>query len=289
MERWSGGAVERWSGGGSMKAGTWWRKCRQIKAASSSSGETTLRGWISIIWFSSAVGIAGGHTLELETTPEVLARCGDNVTLTCNANSSQKLDVKLFTWSDGRRNLCPLDDGQRVPDVLCETTASPALKATLINVMPVYKGRYLCKLQSNLGATSAQTLLSVQDCLESSDFRINSSHAECRFTGVHPRGNVHWFQGDDNLTDSATTQEEEDQHGRYDVRSTIRIEERKSSEAYNCSLWMPDDRKYLSNQKLIIVGELIGRTTGSPPASGCRVQLQWICIMVEILVFQSMV
>ncbi|KAK2833675.1 hypothetical protein Q5P01_017564 [Channa striata] len=256
-----------------------------VKATRSSFGETTLHGWISIIWLSSAVGIAGCQGLELKTSPNVVATCGDNVTLTCAAISSQKLDVKLFAWLGNNKTLCSQHDGQLDPDVLCEATPTPPheLRVTLINVKPVHKGNYLCKLQSNLGAKSAKTLLSVQDCLESELSFIDSSHAECNFTGVYPRGTVHWFQGDNNLTHLARTREEEDQCGRYDVRSEIKLEEGESREDINCSLWVPDDGKYLSS--LNLTKAVVEKSTGS---SSCRVQLQWICIMVEIVVFKSM-
>lgn len=107
------------------------------------------------------------------------------------------------------------------------------------------------------------------DCLQSF---INSSHAECHFSGVSPGSTVHWFQGDHNLTDSASTMEEVDQHGRYSIQSKITVE---NGEAYNCSLWAPHDETYVFTQQL--------RTN----SLGSTFRLQWLCIMVQILMLKS--
>lgn len=104
--------------------------------------------------------------MTLEATSEVLASCGDNVTMTCNATSTQKLDIKLFAWYDSKRNVCQHDSVQPDPDtVLCESSAEAShhrLTLTLINVMPVNEGKYLCKLQSMQGVKSTTTVLTVQ-------------------------------------------------------------------------------------------------------------------------------
>lgn len=104
--------------------------------------------------------------VTLEATPEVLATCGDNVTVTCNVNvTSPKLDIKLFSWIGGNGDLCQRDSGQQDPAALCENTSENFLHTrslTLINVMPVNEGRYICKLRSNLGVKSATTVLTVQ-------------------------------------------------------------------------------------------------------------------------------
>lgn len=112
---------------------------------------------------------AGSQSVTLQATSEVVASCGDNVTLTCNATSSHKLDVKYFAWHR-EKNVCQHDgaqpDGaQPDPAVRCasrEEASHHTLTLTLVNVMPVHEGRYLCKLRSNQGVGSASAVLTVQ-------------------------------------------------------------------------------------------------------------------------------
>lgn len=116
------------------------------------------------------------------------------------------------------------------------------------------------------------------DCVGSSGSFINESHAGCWFNGVYPNGIVHWFQGDADLTKSASTQEDEDQHRQYNIISTINVQKGNLDQLYNCSLWIPDARKYLSSELIV------GKTVRS---SGSIVKLH-ICMMVEIMMVRFM-
>lgn len=78
-----------------------------------------------------------------------------------------------------------------------------------------------------------------------------------------------------NLTDSARTLEEEDQHGRYKVCSTLDVQRGNLSQPYECSLWIPSAGKYLASRKLHMVK--------AQKSSGDLVKLQWLFIMVELL------
>lgn len=104
--------------------------------------------------------------VKLQTTSETLsAQCGENLALTCEATSSQPLDIKLFTWLARNKTVCQYEDGQHDPEVLCESDAKAPhyqLTLTLLNVMPVHQGNYLCKIQSDRGGKSATTHVTVQ-------------------------------------------------------------------------------------------------------------------------------
>lgn len=261
-----------------------------IKVMSFSSGVRTryVFGWVSIIWFTSAVSIAVSNGLELQTISQVAAQCGKNVTLTCEATSSEKLDIQLFSWlaiNKTQFSRCQYQHKQHDPQVLCESMAETThhrLTLTLLNVMPTNQGRYLCKLRTTQGVKSDKTDVTVEDCFGSSGSSINNSHAECWFKGVYPIGTVHWFQEDVDLTDSASTQEEQDQHGLYNILSTINVQEGNPSKPYNCSLWMPSATKYISTQYLEIP------TFGGPGSSGSMVKLQWFCMILEIMIVKFM-
>ncbi|XP_078125420.1 cell adhesion molecule 3-like isoform X2 [Sander vitreus] len=234
--------------------------------------------------FLSCVGVPGSRHVELQTISQVAAQCGENVTLTCDAKPSGQLKIFNFIWLAKNKSLCQYPEGQTSPEVLCESTdQSPhhSLTLTLLNVMPVDEGTYLCKLQSDLGAPSEKTVVTVQDCLGSFDSSINESHAECWFSGVYPSGTIFWFQGDVNLTDPAGTREEVNHLGLYNVSSTIDIQKGNLSQPYTCSLWIASARKPLWSQQLPVVE----KQTGS---SGSMVNLQWICVMVEIMMVKCM-
>ncbi|TKS91764.1 GTP-binding protein [Collichthys lucidus] len=161
--------------------------------------------------------------MELKAAPLKVARCGENVTLTCEA-TIKKSDIVSLSFACGENKTCKCEDSQTNPEVQCESTdESPRhrLNLTLINVMPVNQGNYTCKLRSIKGVDAAKTRVAVKECLGSSNSSTNQSDVTCWFDGVYPVGIIHWFQGDVNLTASTTTRKEQDQYGRYNVSSTI--------------------------------------------------------------------
>nr|XP_046272406.1 uncharacterized protein LOC124073898 [Scatophagus argus] len=241
-----------------------------------------VHGWISIIWFTSAVSIAVTEEVKLQTISQVVSQCGTNVSLPCDVASSQQLDIIKFSWV-GRNITCLHDSPQSEPGVLCEKKSkSPhdTLTLTLLNVMPVNQGSYVCKLHSKQTVKYAATVVTVQNCSGSFSASINASRAECWFSGLYPSGHIHWFQEDVNLTDFASTGEEEDQYGRYNVSSTINIEKRNLSQPFKCSLWIPSLRSY--------VHTLVPPIAKPLETSGSVVKQQWIFVMVGIMMVKLM-
>ncbi|XP_069005832.1 butyrophilin-like protein 2 [Embiotoca jacksoni] len=205
--------------------------------------------WVSIFWFSITVC----EGVELQTESQVAARCGENVTLTCDAILSNQTQIKLLSWVAWNRTVCQYGSDQADHEFQCESTnesSSRRLTLKLINIMPVNEGQYLCKARSNKGTKSNTTVLTVGECRGRSGSSLNDLYAKCWFDGVYPRGVVHWFQEETNLTDSASTQEKEDQHGLYNVLSTINVKKGHSSQPYHCSLWIPSLNKHLFSQEL---------------------------------------
>ncbi|KAE8283021.1 hypothetical protein D5F01_LYC18416 [Larimichthys crocea] len=188
---------------------------------------------VSIICFALAVSTVVCEGMELKTAPLKVARCGENVTLTCEA-TIKKSDIVSLSFAWGGNKTCKCEDSQTNPEVQCESTdESPhhRLNLTLINVMPVNQGNYTCKLRSTKGVEADKTHLAVKECLGSSNSSTNQSDVTCWFDGVYPIGIIHWFRGDVNLTDSTTTRKEQDQYGRYNVSSTIGMTRQASGSA----------------------------------------------------------
>lgn len=190
--------------------------------------------------------------------------------------------MRYFAWV-ATNMTCKYEDPQHESGFLCNSTAETSdhrLILTLLNVMPVNQGDYLCKLRSTSGMASLTTVVTVQDCIESSNASINEDQARCWFSGVYPSGKVHWSQGDVNLTLFSLTTEEEDEDGRYNISSTIQIQEGNQSQPYKCSLWIPSTRTTLSSYEQPLVGK--------QTSSGSRIRLQWIFLMVEIMMVKCM-
>lgn len=105
------------------------------------------------------------RTVALQTSPQVVAQCGKNVTLTCDATSSSKFSVVKFAWLTAESKLCQLRDGKVESDVLCESkteTLKHSLMLTLTNITPADQGNYTCKVHSDIGAEHNTSVVTVQ-------------------------------------------------------------------------------------------------------------------------------
>lgn len=237
----------------------------------------------ALIWFTLAVT---SRAVKLWTTPQVAARCGENVTLACIASSSDQIDKKLFSWvAVGRKVLCQYGGHDGDAEALCESGAEPehSLNVTLVNIMPVHQGKYLCKLHSQKGMQTAATEVKIQECFGSGTSSSNGSHATCSYGGVYPDGEVHWHSRGADLTASAHTTKEKNRHDLSVITSTIRVQD---GDSYNCSLWLPDAMKYVSRQELHVPG--LRRSSENKGASGSLAPLYWLVVMVEIAIVSFM-
>ncbi|XP_019723887.1 uncharacterized protein LOC109514893 [Hippocampus comes] len=234
---------------------------------------TRVFNWFSIMWFSLAIATTD---IYLNTTPEKVARCGDNVTLTCEASSYKLLDVKSFSWTGQNKTLCDTM-GNMDSAVGCQKETDGSLhKLTLrlFNVMPNHQGKYLCKFRSQVGVNYSTSFITVQDCLGSQNYLVNESVASCWFHGVYSRGEIHWFKGDENLT-SLSSKEDFDQYGRYNILSSIKVQDSTGNQIYNCSLWITQLKKYVSFQEVVMVKH-------SRTSSGSKFKLQWLCMTLHV-------
>lgn len=192
--------------------------------------------WVSLIWMASVLSFCVGQTAQLTANPRVEARCGQNVTMTCDINIRDPRKINLFQWI-AKNETCKHGENRAGAKFVCQSEEK-RLSLTVLNVMPGDQGDYLCKLRSETGAKSHKTVLVIPSCNDAPVLQVNESQAFCCYTGVYPRGFIHWFQGDDNLTDSAIQLPDvEDKDGRYNVCSALPTERRNMSHSFVCSLW----------------------------------------------------
>ncbi|XP_075999079.1 uncharacterized protein LOC142992495 isoform X2 [Genypterus blacodes] len=124
---------------------------------------------VSLIWLTSAVSNGNATpVLELRTSPPVVvAQCGETVTLTCNASSSNQFHIIKAMWLGANVSyMCPSQDPDIGAGGLCERKADSLNKysftLTLANMMPVNQGQYICKLYSSSGIENSITYVTVQ-------------------------------------------------------------------------------------------------------------------------------
>lgn len=101
--------------------------------------------------------------MELQTLPpDVTLQCGDNVTLKCEATVPSQMKITGLYWAHANKS-CRHQDQRSEPT--CESGGEPpqySLALTLVNVMPVDQGKYLCKLYSTMGIYYNHSVVTVQ-------------------------------------------------------------------------------------------------------------------------------
>lgn len=103
--------------------------------------------------------IPAGDTVELTAQPRVEARCGQNVTMTCDVTIRDADGIRLFEWI-AKNKTCGHARGHADTKVVCRSEEK-RISLTVLNVMPGDQGDYLCKVRSNAGGKSAKTVLVV--------------------------------------------------------------------------------------------------------------------------------
>ncbi|XP_034566821.1 uncharacterized protein LOC117831991 isoform X2 [Notolabrus celidotus] len=209
------------------------------------------------------------EALELHTVPSVTARCGDTITLTCEANSSRQMDIKSFMWMNNGKTLCKYEEGNPQMNGPCEFSPPNKLILTLTNVMPSMEFEHLCKIRTTAGVKESKTLVSVDYCVRNSNYSMNSTHTTCWFFNITPIQVISWFQGD-TVIESGLTEFSSEDSLLYDLHSTAQLEDRNISRPYRCCLMTTHDETPLCQ-------------TLEMTSSGSMLKEQWICVMLEIL------
>ncbi|XP_055762730.1 programmed cell death 1 ligand 1-like isoform X1 [Salvelinus fontinalis] len=230
-----------------------------------------------MLWLCAARTLTTAELVKLSTVDSVVVPCHQSVTLRCDISTFQEgLSINHLAWvrQDGK-HLCDVNatgvtgthPGSTPSAMECRYTPQTQLTLTLLQVQPLEQGKYLCKLRSNHGVKEATTTVKLQECYREAQPSISDEGPTCTFTGVYPDGEVHWFQGPNNVTGDSTINTKQVEEGAsLTITSSLKRKTVSGEGAYNCSLWIPSTGAYLTSS--LVVPEHGEARAAQPNASG---------------------
>ncbi|XP_029288942.1 uncharacterized protein LOC115009102 isoform X2 [Cottoperca gobio] len=200
-----------------------------------------------LLWLLNALILTTQELVKLRVSPRIIAECGKQVTLNCNVSSSRNgLSIKHMEWFQNHTSFCSVDSEGKITnhrhtqsDFHCEYRHGQ-LSLIFRRVQPLESRNskpYVCKLQSNNGASHAKTSVELQECCWLVEGVWTNDRPTCTFKNVYPDGDVHWFHGSRNLSDESVkhhTTKHVDEGGWLTIHSYL--EQNLSGGPYNCSL-----------------------------------------------------
>lgn len=210
----------------------------------------------------------------MKTIPKYLATCGERVTLMCNIEAQDKLNIQKLEWM----HICKWQEEANRTDLECNSTSEKVMynfSLTILNVQPKHNGTYHCKLHSNEGMKNGKTILRVQKCVGDSSSGKTSDEATCTFKDVFPEpSRVEWSRDLENLTHLAKTSLTNNTEGFFTAVSTVKLQQ-GSSNNYSCSLVMP-----VENEMSQIMVEAV---KSLPISVGYMIAAHWLGVMLAIV------
>eukprot|EP00063_Salmo_salar_P012063 XP_013986898.1 PREDICTED: uncharacterized protein LOC106564917 [Salmo salar] len=233
-----------------------------------------------ILWLRVAVTLSNteptAELVKLSTVDSLIVPCHQSVTLQCRISTFEEgLSIYHLAWvlQDGKY-LCDVNatgvmrthPGNTPSAMECSYTPQTQLSLTLLQVQPLEQGKYLCKLRSNHGVKETTTTVKLQECYREAQPSISDEGPTCTFTEVYPDGEVHWFQGPNNVTGDPKIKTKQVKDGKFlTITSSLNRKTVSGEGAYNCSLWIPSTGAYLTSSLVPEHGE--ARVEG-PNANG---------------------
>lgn len=199
------------------------------------------------------------EALQLSSSQGAVASCHQRLTLHCSFTSSKNISVRHFSWyqhSSGAELCCDGDGCNRTESqhVHCDY-ARQSLSLTIRHVGLRDQGNYTCKVRTNYGTEHTVSTVTVSECNgkfhHSHRWHGNQVELNCSISGVHPAGGIHWFHGNENLTQEATSHRvTQGQDGTYLVSSSLI--HTPSLSTYNCSRWLDSRGAYVASQVISV-------------------------------------
>lgn len=208
----------------------------------------------TLLWLLTAFTLTTQELAKLSVTPAITAECNQQVTLHCNVSSSgNDLSIKHMKWSRNKTSLCSVDDKGKLTththnlsEFHCEYKHGQ-LSLIFKRVQPLDSGNsklYMCKLQSNQGASHDYTGVTLQECRGIVEDSSTNDGPACTFKNVYPDGDVHWFHNSHNLSHVRHyTTKRVEEPGWLTIHSYL--EQKSSDLLYNCSLKSTESGRYI--------------------------------------------
>ncbi|KAM9491251.1 uncharacterized protein ACWYII_003555 [Salvelinus alpinus] len=204
--------------------------------------------------------------VKLSAVDSLIVPCHQSATLRCDLSTFQEgLSIYHMAWvrQDGKY-LCDVNatgvmgthPGNTPSAMECSYTPHAQLTLTLLQVQPLEQGKYLCKLRSSHGVKEATTTVKLQECYGEVQPSVSDEGPTCTFTEVYPDGEVHWFQGSNNVTGDPKIKTIQVKDGMFlTITSSLNRKTVSGEGAYNCSLWIPSTGAYLTSSLVPEHGE----------------------------------
>ncbi|KAJ0058384.1 hypothetical protein NL108_013882 [Boleophthalmus pectinirostris] len=246
-----------------------------------------LLGLFGIVGLLSTLSAAA--VLEVRTIPKILATCGENVTLTCDAITDGPTEITEFTWKDNK-DICSWGTPSNLTDIQCMNTTATNFTSynyslTIYNIQPKHKATYHCQVRQKSGPVrNGQTIVRVQKCVGNSTTGVTSTNGTCRFQDVFPKPDkVNWTQGGDDLNSLSSTQVTQNSDGlSFTVVSTIKLRKNPAfTGQYTCSLLVPTENE---------MNQTISQIVRSLSFSGAdSIIAHWLGVMLAMVLGMLMV
>ncbi|XP_034045060.1 uncharacterized protein LOC117527028 [Thalassophryne amazonica] len=213
----------------------------------------------ALLWLLGAFTLTKQDLVRLNVSPVVMAECGKQVALNCSVSSLRDgLSIKRMAWIQNNRSLCTINNEETITlhhkstqsNFRCDYK-NGHLSLVFENVQPQETGEsvvYMCKLHSNHELKHAYSTLDLQECCINTEGWVTSDGAACTFTKVYPDGDVHWFLGSHKISGRllrSNTTKRVEEGGWLTIHSFLKMKD--SHVSYNCSLWSPTSRQYISS------------------------------------------
>ncbi|KAL4648042.1 hypothetical protein GN956_G8304 [Arapaima gigas] len=255
-----------------------------------SMGEDPAPGWHSTGVFHllllAAAKVAADGLVKLSTSDLEVAPCHHRVTLHCNISAAAPVLVETLDWLRANTGtpLCEVNNLEHLteaPGVHCVYSQGQQLMLTFRHIRAADQGQYICKLRSNRGIKEASATVKLKECYRSVHHRSSSSATACSFSGVYPEGEVHFFDGDRNLTrDLLHHSVEPNRDGTFNVSGSIPAG--GATGGHQCSLWMRTSGSYVAKHQ-VPVSSLSRSVPGSGTTTVEPVEVSLVLLLIGLL------
>ncbi|XP_048054445.1 uncharacterized protein LOC125273293 [Megalobrama amblycephala] len=187
-------------------------------------------------------------------TKPVISHCHQAITLHCNISLSDGKDrefqVTHLSWiKESNKTICS-ESNTAISFFPCQYMANKQLVVTIAYPRPDDIGRYICKLRSSHGHTSADTNVTLECPQMIVQIHEDGKRVTCKVEKSNHDGRIHWFHGTVNLTSQSTQDIHSATNGSYTLISSLN--DTSNWKTYNCSYWVPQTGQYITSKNIVM-------------------------------------